>query len=103
MAFVVSCLTSIVSQQTQTPPPNLEPSHHPVMPNINIDPNGVTKLLDNIKRHKAAVSVGVPYRVLNKLKDAIIPMLTYIFQRCLDSGELPADWREATIASEQKG
>ncbi len=64
------------------------------MPNINIDANGVNKLISNIKPHKAVGPDGVPAWVLKELKDAITPVTsTYmdIFQKSLDSGELPAD------------
>ncbi len=95
----------LFSQQIQTPPlppANLGPSHHPVMPNITIDTNGCNKLLSNIKPHKAAGPDGVATWVLKELKDATTPVLTDIFQKSLDSGELPADWREAHIAAVYK-
>ncbi len=93
---------SVFITDPDIPSPNLGPHHNPVIPNINIDANGGNTLLSNIKPHKAAGPDGVPAQVLKELKDAITPVLTDIFQKSLDSGELPADWREANIAAVYK-
>ena len=35
--------------------------------------------------------------VLKKLSHELAPLLTVMFQRSLDAGEVPADWREALV------
>ncbi len=37
-------------------------------------------------------------RILKELAHEIAPMLSLIFQVSLDSGELPSDWKEASIS-----
>ena len=68
------------------------------IPSLTINKNGVTKLLKNIKVSKAAGPDGLPNRVLQECASEISPALTAIFQKSVDSGELPRDWRNANIA-----
>ena len=68
------------------------------IPPLTINKKGVTKLLQNIKISKAAGPDGLPNRVLQECASEISPALTAIFQKSVDSGELPRDWRNANIA-----
>ena len=68
------------------------------IPPLKITKKGVTKLLQNIKVSKAAGPDGLPNRVLQECASEISPALTTIFQKSVDSGELPRDWRNANIA-----
>ena len=56
------------------------------------------KLLHNIKVDKAAGPDELPNRVLQECASEITPAVTAIFQKSVDSGELPEDWRDANVA-----
>ena len=68
------------------------------LPSLTINKNGVTKLLQNIVVSKAAGPDGLPNCVLQECASEISPALTAIFQKYVDSGELPRDWGNANIA-----
>ena len=67
------------------------------IPNIHISQTGVEKLLSPLKPHKAAGSDNITPFVLKELAGVIAPILTYIFQKSLDTGVVPQDWRDANI------
>ena len=73
-------------------------SPHSSMPDFNITVNGVTKLLKNLKPHKAAGPDSIRPLILKELHLEISPILTLIFQRSLDTGEVPDEWRQANVA-----
>ena len=68
------------------------------IPSLTINKKGVTKLLQNIKVSRAASPDGSPNCVLQECASEISPALTVIFQKSVDSGELPRDWSIANIA-----
>ena len=68
------------------------------MPNINISPSGVSKLLSNLKPDKAAGPDEIPARFLKYTAPYISTVLSHIFQQSIDTGEVPSDWRLANIA-----
>jgi hypothetical protein len=67
------------------------------MPDILVSLPGVTKLLSSLKPHKAAGPDRIKPLVLKELAIEIAPILRYIFQRSLDTGEVPRDWRDANV------
>ena len=69
----------------------------PVMPEINISLNGVTKLLSNLDPNKAAGPDAIKPLILKNLKTQISPMVQIIFQKSLDSGCIPSDWIKASV------
>ncbi len=66
---------------------------------INVCPNGVFKLLSNLNAHKAAGPDMVPNMVLKTCAASIAPGLSLIFQRSVDTGDLPESWLKAFISS----
>ena len=68
------------------------------IPLLSIEEEGVFKLLHNIKVDKAAGPDELPNRVLQECASEIKPVITAIFQKSVDSGELPEDWRDANAA-----
>lgn len=68
------------------------------MPHIRVSVAGVQKLLEGLQPHKAAGPDEVHARVLKELNTRLAPVLCDLFQRSLDSGTVPDDWREANIA-----
>ena len=72
-------------------------SDHPVMNKIHITTNGVRKLLDGIKTHKATGPDNTPAHLLHILSHQLDPFLTRLFQFTIDSGTVPTDWKTANI------
>ena len=58
---------------------------------------GVTKLLRDINPNKASGPDEIPARILKLAAEEITPALSVIFQRSLDSGEIPSPWLRANI------
>ena len=78
-------------------------SHHTsTLSKITINNAGVTKLLKNINPAKASGPDDIPNRVLKECAEEISPALTAIFQRSIDSGQLPEVWLRANVAAVYK-
>ena len=90
---------SVFTRDPDTPPPDLGPSPHPTMEEIEVTENGVLKMLSRLKDHKAAGPDNISAKVLKELREGIAPILTDIYQRSLERGELPNDWKEANICA----
>ena len=67
---------------------------NPLMPEISTDPNGVLKLLSNLKPDKGAG----PHVVLKELRHEITHILCLWFERSLSTGVLPSDWTKARVS-----
>ena len=67
------------------------------MNNISISESGVTKLLQNINPHKATGPDEMCGRVLKELSTIISRPLTLIFQKTLETGKIPYDWKHANV------
>ena len=65
--------------------------------NINITENGVLKLLNSLNPNKAAGPDNISPRVLKHLAHDIAPILTIIFRRSYETGEIPDIWRTANV------
>ena len=61
------------------------------MPEINIDLDGGLKLLSKLNPVKAAGPDLIKPIVLKELRVAIAPVICLLFERSLQTGELPAD------------
>ncbi len=68
------------------------------MPDIIVSTEGVEKLLRNIDPTKAAGPDEVSNYALKIAAQEIAPVLSFIFQQSIDTGELPDDWRKANIS-----
>ena len=65
---------------------------------ITVDPKGVSKLLDNLKIHKAPGPDGLGSRVLKECSSEIAPVLALIYNESLAQGTVPDEWRQANLA-----
>ena len=65
---------------------------------LNITEFGVFKLLDKIDVSKPSGPDCIPGRILQNLARELAPVLHYIFDQSLNSGDLPADWTLANVA-----
>ena len=67
------------------------------MNEITVDPNGVLKLLNNLKIHKASGPDGLSARVLKECSSEIAPILALIYNESFAQGTVPDDWRQANV------
>ena len=68
------------------------------MGEITVYPNGVLKLLNNLKIHKASGPYGQSARVLKECSSEIAPILALIYNESLAQGTVPDDWRQPNVA-----
>ena len=67
------------------------------MKRISVTSDGVLKLLQSLNTKKATGPDLIPARILKDLAVEIAPILRCIFQQSLDTGCIPATWRNANI------
>ena len=68
------------------------------MVEITVDPNGVLKLLNNLKIHKTSGPDGLSAWVLKECSSEIALILALIYNDSLAQGTVPDDWRQANVA-----
>ena len=73
------------------------PSDYPETDNIIISESGVLKLLQNLNAHKAGGPDNIKPTILKELAGELAPILSIIFNKSLESGEIPSDWKKARI------
>ena len=67
------------------------------MPHIFVEPEGVKKLLSSLNPNKAASPDRISSRVLKELADQLYRPLTTLFQKSLNSGLVPNQWKSALV------
>ena len=68
------------------------------MPDISIAVEGIDKLLVGLNPNKAAGPDKFKPIVLQTLHKELAPILQLIFQRSLDTGNLPDIWKVANVS-----
>ena len=89
---------SVFTQEDCQDLPASEYPAPPSMPPIRITTQGITKLLQELKPHKAPGPDGILPSVLKECAVNIAPLLQPIFQKSIDTGELPNDWLNANVS-----
>ena len=89
--------SSVFTKEDVSDIPDKGQSPHPDLPPIKITNHGVEKLLNGIKPHKATGPDEIPGRILKECATQLSPILAFIYQQSLDTGEVPPDWRTANI------
>ena len=69
----------------------------PVIETIHVSCRDVTKLLRNLKSHKATGPDSIPARLLKEAATELAPAVTLLFQASLDQGKVPSLWKEALV------
>ena len=64
---------------------------------ISTTPEEIATLLSSLDPLKSPGDDGVPTRLLKLTADEIAPSLAHLFNTSFSSGELPQQWREATV------
>jgi hypothetical protein len=80
----------LLYSDTQTKVEILDHQFHAVYTKEN------TSNIPDLNIHKATGPDQIPTRFLHDFADELAPTLTSIFQKALDTGEIPYDWREAS-------
>ncbi|MCP3852899.1 MAG: hypothetical protein GY694_22125, partial [Gammaproteobacteria bacterium] len=89
---------SVYSDPTSKITPNFDESERlPTMPNIEINYNGILKLLQNINPNKAVGPDQIPGKFLKLCCDEMAFIFQTLFQASIDQGIIPSDWKEANI------
>ena len=79
-------------------PSDKGPRPYSSMPDINMSATGIQHILSNLKPHKAAGPDTIPPTVLKELSHQISPILEIIFNKSLQTCQVPNDWKEANVA-----
>ena len=93
-----SQFSSVFTKEDDAPLPDLGISSTPDAPNIQVGRNGVMKLLQGLKPHKATGPDEISSRFLKEMASPITPALTLIFQASLEQGQIPDEWKTANVA-----
>ena len=86
-----------------TPPsldetPKLPGQPFPPIKDLRITEHGVYKLIDGINTSKSSGPDGIPGKLLQSLAKELAPVLRFIFEQSLLTGDLPIDWTRANVA-----
>ena len=93
-----ACESTFTREDTSNiPQPRGEPCS--TMPESIVTEDGVAKLLRKINPNKACGPDRIPAKILKELAEEISLLLTAIFQKSLDSGTVPHDWRSANVSA----
>ena len=68
----------------------------PTMEDIHVSAEGVKKLLQGLNPSKALGPDELHTSVLKELASELGPMLAYLFQQSIDTGEIPKEWSLAS-------
>ncbi|MCG7866607.1 MAG: reverse transcriptase family protein, partial [Candidatus Thiodiazotropha taylori] len=90
---------SVGTHEDVTDIPDVAGQPFPSMDHITCTVEGTTKLLKKINPNKACGPDSIPARILKELADELAPLLTAIFNKCLEEGEVPEDWRRANVTA----
>ena len=89
---------SAFTRETDDEIPSKGTSPFTPMGGITVDPNGVLKLLNNLKIHKAPRPDGLSARLSKECSSEIAPILASIYNETLAQGTVPDDWGQANVA-----
>ena len=73
-------------------------NNYPKMPDIILNKSGIEKLLSKLDPKKACGPDEIKPRVLKELGHELSPILCLIYQKSIDTGEVPTDWRTAHVS-----
>ncbi len=88
---------SVFTQEDLFTIPTLEPSPCPPIPDILVTEAGVNSLLKKINPKKACGPDNIPGRLLQMLSLELAPILTLLFNRSLQTSDMPKIWKHALV------
>ena len=77
--------------------PSLGPRTSSTITPIHVEVAGVQKLLNRLKPNKACGPDKIPNRVLKEMAPVLAPPLTALYNKSLEEGTVPAEWRHALV------
>ena len=77
--------------------PSFGPRTSSTITPIHVEVAGVQKLLNRLKPNKACWPDKIPNRVLKELAPVLAPPLTALYNKSLEEGTVPAEWRHALV------
>ena len=89
---------SVFTKKTSSKILDLPGVTFPSIKDLKITEFGVFKLLDKIDVSKASGPDCIPGRLLQNLARELAPVLHFIFEQSLNTGDLPAEWTLANVA-----
>jgi hypothetical protein len=93
---------SVYTRESMSHLPDMGSKQQPDMDRIIVNRRGVQNLLEKLNPHKAPGPDGVSPFILRAAAEEIAPILTDIYQKSLDTGVVPIDWKEAVIVPAYK-
>ena len=90
---------SVFTKEDPSSIPSLAGEPYPDMADIEISEEGVKKLLKNLNPHKATGPDGLPAKILKECANEIAPFLTKIFRKAFEEGNVPEDWKKASVTA----
>ena len=88
---------SVFTKKTSSKIPELPGVTFPRIKDLKITEFGVFKLLDKIEVSKASGPDCIPGRIFQNLARDLAPVLHFIFEQSLSTGDLPAEWTLANV------
>ena len=93
---------SVFTKEEDTNIPHLEESSRSQgisISDLRVTPQEVEKKLKELNPAKAQGPDGIPPKVLKELSKEIATPLSYIFNKSLETGKIPEDWRTAVVTA----
>ena len=91
---------SVYTKEDQdSPVPDQEGTLYSRMEDFSVTEEGVEKLLQRSIPHKASGPDMIPARLLKKCSKDLAPILTTIFNKSLQTGRVPNDWKKANVSA----
>ena len=91
---------SVYTQEDQdSPVPEPEGVPYPCMKDFTVTEEGVEKLLHKSNPHKASGPDMIPARLLKECSKDLAPLLATIFNKSLQTGTVPTDWKKANVSA----
>ena len=79
--------------------PVLDPCNTPSLPRINVTTPGIVKQLKGLNPRKSSGPDGISSRILKETAIEVAPYLQIVFQKSIDTGCVPEDWKRANITA----
>ena len=89
---------SVFSDTDSSDLPDMGPSPHPDLHELDIQQEGVRKLMDGLDPYKANGPDNIPTRLLKEHSTIISGPLSLLYQASIHQGCIPDDWRKANIS-----
>ena len=91
--------SSVFTREDKSNIPEPPGDPYPTMNEITVTEEGVLRLLLKTNPHKASGPDQLPARILKECAHELAPLLTSFFNKTLQDGCLPDDWKKANVSA----